>query len=1436
MNPTKPKTPRSSTGYMLAGLLAVTSLVSAQNLVLDGGFEFGQEADTFNQATSYGAWSSPSGTTALLGMPYAAVPPLEGGNAMYIGYAEVIRQTFATEIGRQYQVGVSTNCLDGSASSGTLRIYNSSGTDLTASISCPGGKAWKPREFTFTASGTPTTIELQGADSSPTIIDAVSVTRNPPGEFTVFGTGERVPLSTNYNTSDIIKKYRKSVLPSFFNHETRDTYSGSVISSGTVTIEEGDPNGIFELYNARNDIKELEIMAETLVIRSPWLLRQTKVTIYARNLRFEADGSITTTGLENPIPAADATSEALPGGDGSDGVAGGSADVFVGTFTTSGYHTPLVLTGGKGQNAGKGKHGQDGTSLSVYWGPGVVFSYGDARYTVPDGWSVTGEKFPDGSWGNGVGTWPGNGENAWRSGTPGRGGDGGALRTNHASVWGLCGGGAAGDRGVPTIVSGHSSTTMCEGGNAGIPVNAIQIYCWESGIFNQNEHISEKERHTSVAGASYPVPVNDAGTAGSQTVTGSAYSWLNPQLLRKILNDAKDDYLQNRISRVQTRLQDYSDVLTQFRADAAAWSGTPLMSQLELGQMYDEIQILLQQIANGLDYFGNPAGWVPMLSFEVASNIFDQEIDRSLDIIYLTKWIGTKQDDAAERARALTTARDLLADEVADAQSKYATAAANLANFQSEAQALEEKVNNILVQLEVKDNSLHQKAVQNLRPPEWEMGVRAFLKGAGLACKMIPVYQPVLGGVGDALNLGSDFDPDDPWTTISAGLDLTTGYLNSGIQNAANSQTTVTNTASLDPTQLKAFNAGAARISALTSMSNASSALSGGIADFRNLLEQSRAPRGDVDKEIEKLRAADPEYGALAQQIQDLMASKQDFADRIVKAIRNVADLSDLMTRNILAMDGLSVETGANLDIIDARVNSYLKDMERRAFDRLLKYHYYMAKAYEFRLVTPYTAQLNLEDLFNQMLGIAQAPTNAESQGVLSGDDRNLLKGIFKNLIATTTQKIIDDYSVSGSTPGSSLNYDLTPGDIAALNRGEAITLNLANRGLFLPTEEDIRIADVHVNGVAGIGTTGTYASPSYVALWIEHSGLSNIKKDGRIYQFRHYNQSTRSAITWESRYDPLGITMLMPPLVPASSSLLRSLLPALNSDQLLLYARPSAWADLKIWRAGNNGGTTFGLGDPNAPITLTHVTLHVEFDRSVRVPAPQRRSVELLAARTTDKAVPTLDDEDDRMKPAFTVSSGDRNGRLNAVGRFVRIYNSGSPATVQVTAPAIYGDKVFWKWKENGFDVAGAAGTNPTISVATTGDHRLVAYYATAPDYFHWASTNIPAGADPSFDGDWDHDGILNGIAYVFGGTRIHARGGAAGVGRIAAPLSIPADVDLYLERSSDLDSWQDIVSWVNLAAPAFTDPGSTSIVNGEVIDHGNVGKFFYRYRVVRR
>ncbi len=122
----------------------------------------------------------------------------------------------------------------------------------------------------------------------------------------------------------------------------------------------------------------------------------------------------------------------------------------------------------------------------------------------------------------------------------------------------------------------------------------------------------------------------------------------------------------------------------------------------------------------------------------------------------------------------------------------------------------------------------------------------------------------------------------------------------------------------------------------------------------------------------------------------------------------------------------------------------------------------------------------------------------------------------------------------------------------------------------------------------------------------------------------------------------------------------------------------------------------------------------------------------------------------------------------------------------------------------------------------------------ATLSGFDLWASQNIPAGKDAAFAGDGNGDGIPNGVAYVFGTTRVSP----TGKGKIPIPPAIPADVDVYLDRSIDLTTWLLArVSWVNGAAPTFVN-GNFSIVAGEVVDTANPpgGDLFYRYRVVRR
>ena len=147
---------------------------------------------------------------------------------------------------------------------------------------------------------------------------------------------------------------------------------------------------------------------------------------------------------------------------------------------------------------------------------------------------------------------------------------------------------------------------------------------------------------------------------------------------------------------------------------------------------------------------------------------------------------------------------------------------------------------------------------------------------------------------------------------------------------------------------------------------------------------------------------------------------------------------------------------------------------------------------------------------------------------------------------------------------------------------------------------------------------------------------------------------------------------------------------------------------------------------------------------------------------------------------------------------------------------------------------MGGIIGTVTAASPAITNQQGYIPQITGLTGFDLWASLNIPAGRDAAFDGDWNGDGIINGIAYVFGNTPVSP----TGKGKIPVPPSIPADVDVYLDRTIDLETWAlDRVRWVNGAAPTFAG-ANFSIVAGEVVDTQNPagGKAFYRYRVVRR
>ncbi|AOW77323.1 hypothetical protein A3Q34_10915 [Colwellia sp. PAMC 20917] len=176
----------------IAALVVLSTTVTHANLIVDGGFEFGQATGTASTSSGYGAWSTISGQTYLLGMPYAGMSTLEGLNAMHVGNGYgfgYVEQSFATNIGSLYELTYSMIGWSGGAGRVSAHLYNTGTTDLITGLSTGGG--WVTGSFTFTASNTLTTLKLQNVSGASTVDDVslISVAVPEPSTIAIFALG-----------------------------------------------------------------------------------------------------------------------------------------------------------------------------------------------------------------------------------------------------------------------------------------------------------------------------------------------------------------------------------------------------------------------------------------------------------------------------------------------------------------------------------------------------------------------------------------------------------------------------------------------------------------------------------------------------------------------------------------------------------------------------------------------------------------------------------------------------------------------------------------------------------------------------------------------------------------------------------------------------------------------------------------------------------------------------------------------------------------------------------------------------------------------------------------------------------------------------------------------------------------------------------------------
>ena len=436
--------------------------------------------------------------------------------------------------------------------------------------------------------------------------------------------------------------------------------------------------------------------------------------------------------------------------------------------------------------------------------------------------------------------------------------------------------------------------------------------------------------------------------------------------------------------------------------------------------------------------------------------------------------------------------------------------------------------------------------------------------------------------------------------------------------------------------------------SVCNSASSAIKPLLKNINNVSKLLSTSSAPANQVEAEFNKLVANSIEWKSLQATLDELNQDKNELLLRLSQNLMNMTSTLAEVSSDVIALDAFRRDVFSNNSKRDLNAMQYLEKMEQRAKNRLLKYHYYLRKAYEYRLLKPYEGEFNLVGMFERFetLGLAL-------DSIVDPNAYTSLKSVFREVVSDMVEQVIDEYSNNYPEQSAPITIVIPREQLDVLNADGSLTLNFYEMGIFSPDEENVRIVDL---GVQYLGThiDGNIGYSGYMDLNMAHQGISQFRKDGQIYWFDHISRTTTSPHTWGVRYD--AISESSTPIQPsyASSSLLYSILN--SSTNMMLFSRPSAWGDINVSKKVHSSG--------GADIVVDSLVLRLQYDFTHR-PA-NIRNIDI----TTN--------ED--LLPYIACSESDRNGRGSGNGILTRSYNASSQ-TVTFTAIEKYGSWYFVNW-----------------------------------------------------------------------------------------------------------------------------------------------------------
>ena len=493
------------------------------------------------------------------------------------------------------------------------------------------------------------------------------------------------------------------------------------ISGLALAFDATDRRGICQAYNAQQDIKELYILADTVTIARKLSFPQTRVVIICQQLKFEGSGSVDTT----PAPLDQAYRELL-NNNGRDGVSAGDVMLYVAELHEDDPRVRFIACGSNGQAADEGGIAPSPSRRDIkvitkdQWDGDGGFSAAHRRVrhenlvggesklyfaTIPYSrvdWnfysaacnnSITYVEFTNEYWKTaahelcgaisydnavssetvftlGEKTEPGTGGAGLPPGTPGSGGNGGAVTSTVPIPGSMC---------LLSVGSSAPPHPGSAGGPGGTPTVAYHLYfkgkpkgTGSAGAEHDLEgRIEKKIAQTGVPSGHGPeASLRKGGASGQVTVikgfSGQRYlgpSWACPALLNQVIQFAREFATAEQSEKGCKFLAPYIATISAPADDALKELPEAVVGRMQTwGPLKDELADVNRRLAQRLDAFGNPPGWVPNLTLTGAVGAYNAVRDIALKELYRAYYLERAWSNKEGRSKALQSLIEVLVE------------------------------------------------------------------------------------------------------------------------------------------------------------------------------------------------------------------------------------------------------------------------------------------------------------------------------------------------------------------------------------------------------------------------------------------------------------------------------------------------------------------------------------------------------------------------------------------------------------------------------------------------------------------------------------------------------------------------------------------------------------------------------------------------------